>query len=565
MPQPTLNTVQDENTLSGGWKSILALTKGQNRLMVLTILSTIIAQAGLVFCLYFGALAISTTLFSSEQQLAMPIIVMLAISAVIGAFGKWWNADISHKFAFALIESIQLRLYDSLERSAPNYILGKRTGAMASVATQDSQKMEHFFAHTLGDMFAAVIVPTLCLIILAFINPWLSVTLIPFAILLSTVPFWLGRQALAQALSMGQASNELNGTVTEGLQGRKELLLFHQETHWLQKFAESARRLGHAQLQYANRAGIENAAIELLQAGAVIITTLVGLWLIRHHTIELSQLPIIIVLSGACLIPIHDVTQAARQLGQLKSSAKRIQTILQQRASVSDHGTQKTKHFSVTFNDVSFGYYDQNNEVLDLASCTFEFGKITALVGTSGNGKSTCANLITRFWDVKNGAIKIGGINIKSIPLSTLRDSVALVSQETYLFNDTIEYNLKMAKSNATLDEIHQACRMAFAHEFIMELPAGYQSLCGERGSALSGGQKQRLAIARAILKNSPIMIFDEASSNLDSDSENKILMCLQALKTDHTIIIIAHRESTINIADHVLELKKKAFNSRHF
>ena len=563
MPQPTHNTVEDGNTLSGGWNSILALTKGQNRLMVLTIISTIIAQGGLVFCLYFGALAISTTLFSSEQQLAMPIIVMLAISAVIGAAGKWWNADISHKFAFALIESIQLRLYDSLERSAPSYILGKRTGALASVATQDSQKMEHFFAHTLGDMFAAVIVPTLCLIILAFIHPWLAVTLIPFAILLSTVPFWLGRQAHAQAQSMGQAANELNGIVTEGLQGRKELLLFHQETHWLQKFTESARRLGHAQTQYANRAGMENAAIELLQAGAVIITTLVGLWLIQHHTIELSQLPIIIVLSGACLIPIHDVTQAARQLGQLKSSAKRIQTILMQQASVSDHGTQDPKHFNVTFKDVSFGYHDQNDEVLDHANCAFEFGKITALVGLSGNGKSTCANLITRFWDVKHGAIEIGDINIKSIPLSTLRDSVALVSQETYLFNDTIENNLKMARPNATQYEIHRACRMAFAHEFIMELPAGYQSLCGERGSALSGGQKQRLAIARAILKGSPIMIFDEASSNLDSDSENKILACLKALKQDHNIILIAHRASTINIADQVLELNQKTIQLR--
>lgn len=270
-----------------------------------------------------------------------------------------------------------------------------------------------------------------------------------------------------------------------------------------------------------------------------------------------APVPTVGLLAGAALGPIVEITQTARKLGELRAGAQRIFTILGQRSAVADHGNAPAPGTSaIQFEHVRFSYGAGRAPVLDDVSFNVAQGETVALVGPSGVGKSTCAHLLLRFWDAASGYVRVGGVDIRNLSLTTLRRLIATVPQDIHLFNDTIAANIRLGRPDATFEEVQRAAQQAQAHEFITTLPQGYDTVCGERGARLSGGQRQRLAIARAFLCNAPILIMDEAASNLDTENERALQQVLSRLREGRTVLIIAHRPATIRSADRIVVLE---------
>jgi ATP-binding cassette subfamily C protein CydCD len=313
-------------------------------------------------------------------------------------------------------------------------------------------------------------------------------------------------------------------------------------------------------MRYGTRAGLEQAAIDALLTLGVLATVTTGLLLVNNGSLDFAFYPISIVLAGAALAPITEVTQTARKLGELRAGADRVVTIFHQKPQVADQGANDAGAItdsSVRFDAVRFDYGGGRGKVLDGMSFDLKPGETVALVGSSGAGKTTCANLMMRFWDTTEGAIRIGSCDVRDLPIDLLRNKVALVPQDVYLFNDSVAENIRLGNSEASQAEIEEVARLAQAHEFITAMPKGYDTPCGERGLRLSGGERQRIAIARALLRDAPVLVMDEAASNLDRKNELALQAALREIHGRRTVLIIAHRPSTIRCADRIIVLEE--------
>ncbi|SDI29951.1 ABC transporter ATP-binding protein [Paraburkholderia phenazinium] len=537
-----------------GLGALLTLGASRKTLLFLTILSGLVAQAGTVTSIAAGAWLVGRALTHAAPAALVPGFWVLALSVVAAAVARWWQADVSHDFAFALIETLQVSIYDGLERAAPAYVLGRRTGDLASVATADAELMEHFYAHMLGDYIGAIIVPACALIALFFVHWLVALALLPFVPLLASVPLWLAGRADVEGEKLAAAVGLLNADVTESIQGLRELSIFGRGAAHLRRLTERFAAVALAQRRYGSRAGLQQAAMDGLFALAVLTVASVGIWLLGEGRLALGLLPLAIALAGGALMPVMEVTLTARKLSALKAGAERIVTILRQPSKVEDLGhAAEPADATIDFKAVSFGYGGERSAVLRDATFTIRRGETVALVGRSGAGKSTCANLLLRFWDVQAGRISIGGQDLRDLPLATLRKMVSVVPQDVYLFNESVADNIRLGKPEATQAEIEHAARLAQADEFIQALPQGYATVCGERGARLSGGQRQRIAVARAFLRDAPILILDEAASNLDAESERALQIAMDEICRDRTVLVIAHRLSTIRAADRIL------------
>ena len=537
---------------------LIPLITGRRRLkFALTLLSGILAQGGTLASFAIGAWIAGRAITGAPPQSLIPAIAVFAVIVLIAAGGRWWQAHISHDFAFSLIEQLQIGIYDGLERAAPARILGRQTGELASIATGDAELMEHFYAHTLADYIGAVIVPLAALVALAFIAPLSALTLVPFLLLVASVPVWLSRRAGIEGERVMAELGQLNAVTVETIQGLPELTIFGRGRAAIERLMQQTAALGAAQRRYGSRAGLEYAAIDGLTALATLAAALVGLWLVGSGRVDIAALPLIIVISGAALTPIADVTQTARKLGELKAGARRILEVMRQKPQVADHGDAALPaDTAIRFENVGFGYGSGRATVLGEVDLTFQPGETVALVGQSGAGKTTIANLLMRFWDADAGRILIGGTDIRALPLESLRRMIAYVPQDIHLFNRSIADNIRLGRPDATMEEVLQAAKMAQAHDFVTALPEGYETVCGAGGTRLSGGQRQRLAIARALITNAPILVLDEASSSLDMENEQAFQRALAGLRdARRTAIIIAHRPSSIRRADRIVVL----------
>ena len=558
MSAETFESVTGARPRRRGLAQLLPFIAQKRLVFILTVLSGIVAQLANVTALGTGAWMVGQALHGGAPAHLIGAFWLLGGAVLAAAACKYFQTFISHDFAFALIEVLQVGIFDGLERAAPAYVLGRRTGELASVATADADLMEWFYAHVLGDYIGAVIVPLAVLVVLAAIEPLMALVLLPFLPLVASVPFWLARRAGEQGKALLEALGGLNAEVVEGVQGLRELAVFGAGRAFLARLMRDTRAVHAIQLRYGSRAGLEQAAIDVLLALAVLATVATGLILVSRGQLDFALYPLTVVLAGAALAPITEVTQTARKLGELRAGADRVATIFHQRAQVLDRGTEAAPaDASVRFENVRFGYGGARGPVLDGASFTLSPGETVALVGRSGAGKTTCANLLLRFWDIDDGAIRIGGRDLRALPLATLRRLVTVVPQDVYLFNGTIAENIRLGQPDATPAEIERAARLAQAHQFIVALPQGYDTPCGERGTRLSGGQRQRIAIARAFLRDAPILILDEAVSNLDTENEIALQQALNEIRRGRTVLIIAHRPSTIRSADRILVLEE--------
>ncbi len=487
-------------------------------------------------------------------------LLFLGLLVIPVALLPWLESFLAHVAAFRVLADIRGRVYDAFERLAPAYLMERRSGELGATAIADVEVLERFFAHTLSPLIVAGVVPGVALIGLAAIHWALALGLLPFVALLVSVPHWMRRKAHAQGDALRGRLGALNAEVVDLIQGLREILLFGAERQRLASLGREDASLLAAKAAHSRRAGLEHAGTDALTAVGVLVVIIVGAVLVSRGAVAPALLPVAVILAAASVVPVAAVLDVVRDLNLAGAAAERVLGVLRTPPTVVDKVSARPDQPlspCLRFEDVRFRYREDLPHVVDGATFEVRPGETVALVGPSGGGKSTLASLASRLWDVEGGAVTVSGHDVRAMPQEALREMVTLVPQDTYLFNTTLRENIRLGAPKADDAAVERAARAAMAHGFISALPAGYDSVVGELGGRLSGGQRQRIAIARALLRDAPILVMDEAVSSLDAASEQELTAAMAEARRGRTSLIVAHRLSTIRSAERLVVLDR--------
>jgi ATP-binding cassette subfamily C protein CydCD len=526
-------------------------------------------QLGLTFFLGFARagsivlLALVSALLVGQVARGEPFnttVVALAVLVPLMAVLTWLESWIAHDLAYRLLAEMRIAIYEVLDPLAPAYFQRRRSGDLASTVTGDVELIEYFFAHTIAPIAVAIIVPGLVLLGLAQIGLPLALVLAPFLLLVGFSPY-LARRAAERigAQTRGQLG-ELNALIVDGIQGLRTLTAFQQGERFLAAIEAQGRVFTRYQLAFLRHQALHNAVIEAGQAFGSLAVLVTGAWLVTQGRMAPTLLALATVTALAAFSPLLELAKTAKQLAETLAAARRIFAIHDEPVPVRDgpgvvERPGEHRPLGLAFEQVGFAYGPRLPQALRGLELDARPGQLVAIVGRSGAGKTTAAHLVLRFWDPQQGRIVLDGHDLREYQLDALRKKIALVAQDTYLFNTSLRDNLRIGRPDASQAEIEQAARRASIHDFIVGLPEGYDTQVGERGFHLSGGQRQRVAIARALLKDAPVLILDEATSHLDAVSERQVHGALEDLMQGRTTLVIAHRLSTVRRADKILVL----------
>ena len=506
-----------------------------------------------------SALLVGQVITGGELSL---LLILLGAFLPLVAFFTWAESWMAHDLAFRLLAEMRVDMYDKLDPLAPAYLVRRRSGDLISIVGGDVETVEFFFAHTITPAFVAVLVPAAVLVTLGLIAWPLALILAPFLLAVAVSPFIAQRRSERLGEELRGQIGEIHAHVVDSIQGLREVSAFGRGPARAAEMVRHGWRFAHFQLRFLKERALQIGFIEGMTAlgGLVVLTT--GLWFMIQGDITKPQLILAVILSLAAFAPITDIARTMKQLMETLAAARRLFAVHDEPvpvrdgkgvADIANNGVAAAP--SIRFEGVGFSYGVGEPQALDEVSFSAEPGHTIAMVGRSGAGKTTCANLLMRFWDPDRGRILLGGNDLRDFGLDHLRQQIALVTQDTYLFNASIRENLRLGRDNASDAEIEDAARQANAHDFIMSFPDEYDTVVGERGMQLSGGQRQRISIARALLKNSPLLVLDEATSHLDAVNEQQVRQALERLMEGRTTLVIAHRLSTIRHADRIVVL----------
>ena len=523
-------------------------------------------QLTLVFCLGLASAAATVALSAisaivvgrvvSHQSLA-PALAGLAALVVLSALLTWGDTWQAHDLAFRLLAEMRIDLYRRLDPLAPAYLQRRRSGDLVSAVMGDVETIELFFAHTISPAFVAVLVPGSVLITLGILAWPLALVLFPFLLVVAATPFFDQRVAERMGGELRGQIGEVNAHVVDSVQGLREIIAFNYGDERSGELEYNGRRLSRIQVAFLRQLALQNGIIDSMTGLGSLAVLAAGASLVLHGLLARVQLPLATLLALAAFAPITNLATVSKQLAETLAAARRVFAVHDEPVVVSDGpGVEDVPRApEVRYDAVSFAYGPNEPQALRGVSFTIESSQTVALVGRSGAGKTTVAHLLMRFWDPQAGRIALGDHDLRDFNLDELRKQIAIVAQDTYLFNTTLRENIAFGRPNASEEEIIEASRRASAHDFIMTLPDRYATVVGERGVQLSGGQRQRIAIARALLKDAPVLILDEATSHLDAESERQVRHALETLIHGRTTLVIAHRLSTVRDADRIVVL----------
>ncbi|MGV8117826.1 thiol reductant ABC exporter subunit CydC [Methanothrix soehngenii] len=545
------------------WRRLIYPIRPHLGLMSLAVISEILRQvSGIGVAVLGAALFARAVAGTAIEELYPYAAAMIILGLARGTFG-YLGPYLSHVAAFRILVDLRDEFFWAIEPLAPAKLARRRTGDLVSTAVSDIELLELFFAHTAGPAVVAFIVPIIALTALATINLLLAEALLIFLILLILMPrlaFWLGT-TLGERLRGQQAL--LNSQELDTIQGMKEILSFGYSRQRIEELSENSAALLALQARQARNIGLQSAAkISIVSVGTLAVLLCASI-LVRQNSLAPGFLPITMILASSVFLSITSVVEISKQLSLTRAAARRLFLLLDEQPAVRDESGLgpavpiESIEPSISLQDVSFRYAPDEPLILSSISLEIPAGSTVALVGTSGAGKSTVINLMLRFWDPEAGRILLGGSDLRCYPMMQLRRLFSVVSQDVFLFSDSIRENIRLGRAEASDAEVEEVAVRARIHDFITTLPQGYDTLVGERGVRLSGGERQRIAIARALLKGAPILVLDEATSSLDAENERAIKEALMERREGRTTIMIAHRLSTVVDADWIFVINE--------
>ena len=489
------------------------------------------------------------------------IFILMAVIAVLRGVLHYAEQYCNHFIAFKLLAIIRHKVFAALRKLCPAKLEGRDKGNLISIITTDIELLEVFYAHTISPIAIAVLTSLVMVIFIGGYHPAAGVfALAAYLVVGVVIPLWNGRRGGDSGMQFRTGFGELNSFVLDSLRGLDETIQYQQGAKRAAEMQTRSDGLAGMQKKLSKMEGsqrsVTNLVILLASFGMLFLTLrLYGQGSIGYDGV----LTCTIAMMGS-FGPVVALSSLSNNLNQTLASGERVLSILEEKPQVEEVPGEWKSEGGWTFSGadaehVTFAYEDET--ILDDYSLEIPAGKILGIHGASGSGKSTLLKLLMRFWDVNSGTLHVDGEDVRKIPTKHLRDMESYVTQETHLFHDSIANNIAIGKPGATREEIMEAARKASIHDFIMRLPKGYDTEVGELGDTLSGGEKQRIGIARAFLHDSPFLLMDEPTSNLDSLNEGIILKSLRESAEEKTVVLVSHRKSTMNVADVVFEMKE--------
>ncbi|MBI3197234.1 MAG: ABC transporter ATP-binding protein [Rhodospirillales bacterium] len=526
------------------WKGKLTLTFALGVLRVISFIGVGVLSALIVLAL-------------KNHQPITDYAVALAVIAPVSGVLHWLESWMAHDMAFRLLAEMRIDAFRKLDALAPAYLVRRRTGDLMALATHDIELVEYFFAHTVAPAFVALLVPAVVVAALAWASGWLALALLPFLLAVGLSPFLMRKRVDRLGGQAREAAGELGAFAVDSVQGLGEIVAFQQESSRGAKLDALSQRHISLRLPFFSELTMQHAFLEVLTGLGGLAVVVVGAVLSQQGALDPGLLPLLTILAMAAFLPVSEIAQIGRQLADTLGATRRVYALANEPIPVRDGPgvPAAAGAAALALEGVAFTYPGQSRRALSEVTFAIPAGKTVALVGTSGAGKTTTAQLLMRFWDPDAGRITLNGADLRDYKLDELRRLVALVAQDTYLFNDTLRANILIARPEATEAELLAAVQHASLADLVAALPEGLESPVGERGTSLSGGQRQRVAIARAFLKDAPILVLDEATSHLDAVNEQAVRRALDLLQADRTTIVIAHRLSTVRDADLIVVL----------
>lgn len=490
----------------------------------------------------------------------------IAFFGLIGGLLLLYGALMSsHVAAFRILYGLRVSLSRHIGRLPLGYLNGTSTGAIKKTMEQNIEKIENFIAHTIPDMVNVVATIALMFAIFFSLDGWLAAVCLAAIAVSIVLQFsnFMGKKAQEFTRIYFDAQERMSASAVQYVRGMPVVKIFGQSVRSFRQFNAEIEAYKTYALKVCDTYQSGMIAFVVILNSLITFILPVGLLLTGGAAnIALAAVWLFFIVMGPGVAsPVYKLMYLGGGTREINEGVVRIDRIFEQRPIPEATNPQRPESYDIEFRNVSFSYENKEEatrtEALRNLTFTARQGEITALVGPSGSGKSTVANLIPRFWDVRQGEIRIGGINIKEIATEYLMDIVSFVFQDTFLFYDTLYENIAVGRPDAKCEEVEAAARAAQCHDFIKRLPNGYMTRIGDKGVYLSGGEAQRICVARAILKNAPILVLDEATAFADPENEYKMQQALQALIRNKTVIIIAHRLSSIISAGQIVVLKE--------
>lgn len=492
--------------------------------------------------------------------------VIALIGLICGIVSMYFSGLCSHMAAYRILYGLRVKLSIHIGKLPLGYFTKNSTGIIKKTMEQNVEKIENFVAHQLPDLINVLATTVVMIIAMFYLSPLLAIACI--------VPLYLGFFVQSRMRTGEKAKESLkfyhysleriNTSTVQYVRGMPVIKIFGQTVHSFRKFYDDMMNYRDYCVKYTDQFQNSYVFFKVMLGSSITFILPAGVYVLsgkpENMAFALTLLFFLIMAPGVSA-PMYKFANFASTIGDISEGVERIDKILNEEVIPEVKHSKIPEKFDIKFENVSFSYNSNKNTISKEALSNINFkaeqGKVTALVGPSGSGKSTIANLIPRFWNVKKGSISIGGVDIRYMSTEKLMDTVSFVFQESFLFYDTIYENILAGRPDASKEEVYAAAKAAQCHDFIERLPKGYHTLIGEGGTYLSGGEEQRISVARAILKNAPILVLDEATAFANPENEHKMQLALKELMKNKTVIVIAHRLLSIKDSEQIIVLNE--------
>ena len=536
---------------------LLKLVTPLAHIMAFTITMGTLGFLAAIFIMVLGAMGLVNLLNFDTHLSFSGILTALIVLAVARGALRYLEQMSGHYIAFKLLALLRDKVFSSLRRLAFVKLQDKQAGQLVSLVTNDIELLEVFYAHTIAPIMIAFFTSAILLLVFGHLSGWFVVVALAAYLTVGVIlPIITTKLAREDGRRYRELVGEMNDFFLDSVRGMKEIQLFGYAKQRLDEIQQRSQKIDTAFERIKDQEAKVRVYTEVAVSVFNIIMLFTGLILFSLDKIDFSDFLVGVILLMSSYGPVIALSNLSSNLLQTLASGERVLSLLAEEPELKDvESAVDLKDVSrIDVDNVNFAYGEE--QILSDVSLSVKKGEILGIHGRSGSGKSTLLKLLMRFYDPKLGSIKINGETLPNINTRSLRDNMAYITQQTYIFNETIEENIRLARRDSTLEEIMEAAKKASIHDFILSLPQGYQTRMTELGGNLSDGEKQRIGIARAFLHNAPIILLDEPTSNLDSLNEAMILKSLLNVKTEKLIILVSHRQSTMAICDQVIGIE---------